>query len=366
MAIKRFNIVNLLNNGGRDIAWRIIINYRYIFDDITENQKAVVYGYGTLVDSNPRTICFADVVYLPTENQNEMSKFTTTVLNLPEFPITGAYIDIDNSEYLEIKEILLDYKPNATLVGGHTVSADDTGIKILSYIIEDGDIIVEHAIVTLHNTCAGSPTHYRASTASDFSGANWTTYSTSPLFTILVEGFNRIYLQVKNATTDSEVEYRDIVYVPHTYMQDIDNLRTSNANLTMFNSLDATDDASYDKKDVVSLTSIGWAAKKALWNATFGWPPVGNVYTGTFDGAGFIISNLMINRPLEDNVGLFAKVTGEIRNLGLLNFSVIGKDNVGCLTGVNSTFITNCYSTGSVTGNNNVGGLVGQNEIGGD
>ena len=52
-----------------------------------------------------------------------------------------------------------------------------------------------------------------------------------------------------------------------------------------------------------------------------------------------------------------------IKNLGITNVNVSGADNVGGLTGgiLNSSTVSNCYSTGSVSGNRCVGGLVGIN-----
>ncbi|MDO8810658.1 MAG: beta-propeller fold lactonase family protein, partial [Gallionella sp.] len=102
------------------------------------------------------------------------------------------------------------------------------------------------------------------------------------------------------------------------------------------------------------------------WNAGAGFVPVGNVttrFTGTFDGLGHTISNLTINLPATNNVGLFGNtaVGSATRNVGLVGGSVSGADNVGGLVGVNSGTISNSYATGNVSGTNTVGGLVGFN-----
>lgn len=51
------------------------------------------------------------------------------------------------------------------------------------------------------------------------------------------------------------------------------------------------------------------------------WDPIGNYggyFEGTFDGNGFVISNLKIDRSKEDNAGLFGIAAGaEIKTLGL-------------------------------------------------
>ena len=98
--------------------------------------------------------------------------------------------------------------------------------------------------------------------------------------------------------------------------------------------------------------------------------PVGNSsteFTGVFDGNDNIISNAVINQPGSDYVGLFGYVGigGQIRNLGVEDHNITGRDRVGGLVGMNdSGTITGCYATGSVTGTIYVGGLVGYNEGG--
>jgi hypothetical protein len=98
-----------------------------------------------------------------------------------------------------------------------------------------------------------------------------------------------------------------------------------------------------------------------------GWEPIGTrvyLFTGTFDGQGYEIRDLFINRPDEGDVGLFGLVgkEGVIKDIGVVNVSAIGKDSVGGLVGYNNWgTVGNSYSTGNVTGYENVGGLVGEN-----
>ncbi|NAS88752.1 hypothetical protein C4E24_03300, partial [ANME-1 cluster archaeon AG-394-G21] len=97
-----------------------------------------------------------------------------------------------------------------------------------------------------------------------------------------------------------------------------------------------------------------------------GFMPIGNKsnrFNGTFDGKGYKITNLYINRPSTNYVGLFG-FTGsgsEIKDVGLEEVDVHGNDEVGGLVGYNGGPITNSYSSGSVTGEGFVGGLVGAN-----
>ncbi len=103
------------------------------------------------------------------------------------------------------------------------------------------------------------------------------------------------------------------------------------------------------------------------WNAGAGFTPVGNSstpFTGTFNGNNYTISDLFINLPTTNDVGLFGYTNdATIENVGLLNANITGQNNVGGLVGYNnSSSINNSYVTGGVNGGNfNVGGLVGYN-----
>ncbi|ACF14322.1 filamentous haemagglutinin family outer membrane protein [Chloroherpeton thalassium ATCC 35110] len=100
-----------------------------------------------------------------------------------------------------------------------------------------------------------------------------------------------------------------------------------------------------------------------------GWTPIGEdgvfakKFTGHYDGQGYTIDGLTINRPTENTTGLFGEAKGaEIKNIALTNVTVSGKNSTGGLVGslTNSTTVSNCYVTGSVSsGNDEVGGLVG-------
>ena len=114
------------------------------------------------------------------------------------------------------------------------------------------------------------------------------------------------------------------------------------------------------------------ASGTATWNPDglsgfYGWVRIGNAttnFSGTYDGQGFTINGLYINRPSTDNIGLFGySKNAVLKNIGLTNVDITGHDQVGSLTGyVSYSTITNCYSTGSVAGRYDVGGLVGVNQ----
>ncbi len=103
------------------------------------------------------------------------------------------------------------------------------------------------------------------------------------------------------------------------------------------------------------------ASATSGWNGGEGFDPL-KVFTGTFDGLKHVVKNLYINRPTEDQVGLFGYVSGgTIQNVGLEGGSVRGDTDVGALMGFGCcAIVRKAYANVAVTGNNNVGGLIGQ------
>ena len=91
---------------------------------------------------------------------------------------------------------------------------------------------------------------------------------------------------------------------------------------------------------------------------------ISSPFTGSFDGNDHVISNLTIEGSY--NLGLFGYLdeSGIIKNIRVENASITSTspaEQVASMVGVNHGIITNCSSTGSVTGNSYVGGLVATN-----
>lgn len=110
---------------------------------------------------------------------------------------------------------------------------------------------------------------------------------------------------------------------------------------------------------------------KSLWTTGEGWVPI-DEFNGTFDGNGFAIKNLYINRPSKGNQGLFGYIPtdSEYKNLILEDVAVVGDYNVGGLIGfaraydwspsINAEIVVKQVGvTGFVNGRVKVGGLVG-------
>ncbi|MCI3919132.1 S-layer homology domain-containing protein [Paenibacillus sp. TRM 82003] len=107
-----------------------------------------------------------------------------------------------------------------------------------------------------------------------------------------------------------------------------------------------------------------------------GWMPIGRggqPFRGMFDGNGYLITGLQINRPTLPAVGLFGYSSGTVKNTYLeIGGSadephVVGGQRVGGLIGSNNGEVLNSYSKGSVasaSASGYIGGLVGSHERG--
>lgn len=100
------------------------------------------------------------------------------------------------------------------------------------------------------------------------------------------------------------------------------------------------------------------------WNGGAGFTPVGKdggEFDGKFDGLGYSVFDLTIERPNDDNVGLFGKTNGaNIKNIYMVGGSITGRNNVGSVVGnATNTTIGGIATSVNVTGAANVGGVAG-------
>ena len=130
-------------------------------------------------------------------------------------------------------------------------------------------------------------------------------------------------------------------------------------------------DLNFDENRDGRITS----ADSAFWNSGAGWQPITNLagtasYNATFEGNGYTISYLYINRTLA-NTALFRSLASgkEIRNVGVKHAAVYHAATTATsiryavLVAWNHGTITKSYATGVVVGGNgHVGGLVGRND----
>ncbi|XOB62033.1 YDG domain-containing protein [Campylobacterota bacterium DY0563] len=185
-------------------------------------------------------------------------------------------------------------------------------------------------------------------------------------------GFYRPYL--KNVT---KKEHKEIA---STLFESGFGSKASPYIITNVNQLQNINYDTHTQKSVYNLANNIDASDTSNWNVgdhdnnagtadeAMGFIPIGE-FNGIFDGVGHTINDLYINRPLQDNVGLFGithygftSYAPSIFNLGLVGVDIIGQNNVGSFIGdvKFSTFLENSFATGKIQGNNYVGGLIGQ------
>lgn len=101
------------------------------------------------------------------------------------------------------------------------------------------------------------------------------------------------------------------------------------------------------------------------YNDRFGWLPIGTLnpkFSAVFDGNGYTIKNLFINRPDEDYIGLFSTFDkAEVRNLNIdTQFQIKGKSTTGTLVGyATNSQIENISVNSRLSAGNSTGGLIG-------
>lgn len=138
---------------------------------------------------------------------------------------------------------------------------------------------------------------------------------------------------------------------------DVDDLQAMEDHLTSYYELGGNIDAS----------------ATSGWNAGAGFLPI-SLFAGELDGKGYTISDLFINRPSTDDVGLIARLDGNngavLKNISMTGVDITGGDkNAGALVGYvygysDPVTITDCNSAGSVTATEWAGGLLGYVESG--
>jgi len=107
------------------------------------------------------------------------------------------------------------------------------------------------------------------------------------------------------------------------------------------------------------------ASESKDWNEGKGFKPIGSMedeFRGTYDGNGYHIRDLTINRPDEDFVGLFGFANSA--NLYRINFedaNITGRYYTGTAAGwIINGEVQNLFSSGKISGSLGVGGLIGR------
>lgn len=139
-----------------------------------------------------------------------------------------------------------------------------------------------------------------------------------------------------------------------------------------------TEDAPYEVSTITQLDYLRESGNKGLYfkqmdninlSTVDNWDPIGDetvAFEGKFDGNGFKILNLKINRPDEDYVGLFGRTLGDpgatvFKKVIIENATIVGDSLVGGLVGRGNATIDSCRITNiTLTGRAATGGITGE------
>jgi len=108
------------------------------------------------------------------------------------------------------------------------------------------------------------------------------------------------------------------------------------------------------------------ASASASMNGGQGFNPIG-WFGGSFDGQGYIISDLTINRPGTYQAALFTQAGSQavLQNVHFVNASIQGGNRAAVLAGTLAGNANNVSVDGTITGNTHVGSVAGQIDSGG-
>lgn len=170
-----------------------------------------------------------------------------------------------------------------------------------------------------------------------------------------------LYIEPKNGKLN--------IYSPITLSGENTRLYINNKEYVVIKSIEELQNINNNLSGNYALGTNIDASSTKLWDNGAGFKPIGIEekkggleFTGIFNGLGHIISDLTINRPQDEFVGLFGHTRmASITNVGLENVDIVGLGRVGSIMGQSyCSEIYNSYSTGHVTGHLYVGGFIGR------
>jgi len=296
----------------------------------TEGGKVIISGEGTYADG---TVVMLEAV---ADECYEFVNWTGANVADPYSPITSITMDEAKSLTANFALLSYDLTVDSTDGGEVTTPVEDTFTYDCGTVVDlvaDAEEI--YHFVQWSGNVSTIADVYAAETTITMNGA----YNITANFGLFAGG---------NGTAEDPYQIADWYY--------LDNLRNYLSSYFILTS-------------DLDFSSIGYTElASATANEGKGWQPIGSIavndaFVGSFDGQGYEICDLFIDRPDESDVGLFGVVEegGVIENVGVVNGNVTGYDNAGGLVGKNEGTVSNSYSAGNVTGNANVGGLVGWN-----
>ena len=157
-------------------------------------------------------------------------------------------------------------------------------------------------------------------------------------------------------TVEQLQEMNDDLYAHYILMNDIDASETREWNV-----------GDHDGDPNTPDSAMGFEPIGECFYSTSNDPMYKGAFTGSFDGRGYKVTYLYIDRPNENCIGLFGCIAdgGYVYDASIENAEVKGAKFVGVFVGRTyadnkNVTIENCNSGGSVSGKMNVGGFIGE------
>lgn len=238
--------------------------------------------------------------------------------------------------------------------------------------------------ITSNPNAAGGATAYRANSYANLPGASGIGTATPTGFVFVAGDTTRPFLAAEapvksNGATVTNAAGQVVIGNAHQ-LQLVDyNAATLSGNYTLGGNIDLTETgantgtaaSSAGMWGATGFVSLGSDGAGALWNGanfvTVGYADVGRAgiaagFSGSLNGGGFTLSNLLVNRGTTQNVGLFGGSSGTISNLTVTG-NVTGYVSVGGLVGLQQggsiSGVTSAVNVTGSSGSAYVGGLVG-------
>jgi len=146
----------------------------------------------------------------------------------------------------------------------------------------------------------------------------------------------------------------------------------SGKTVMLLSDIDINNDNSYDNINDTTYGDINGNGTvegiKVELTTSSGFLPIAN-FSGIFEGYGYSLSNLMINRSGMNNVGLFGTITngGIVKGINIYDINVKGGVYVGGIIGyLNKGTVNEISISGDINGYNNIGGITGYNYLSGN
>ncbi len=345
-------------SGGATVAYAEEIARDFQLEPKTT--EATVSGTVTRSD-NSDPIDGAIVTGSPAGGSGEL--FETTTDGSGDYDVTFEVKAPDKPDQVAVRANSGDFDGSEQTVGfGNEISVDLSLSPSEVNVVASGtitaeldDSTVEGAEVSIFRAGENSG-EALGSTTSEMGGAYEVSFSTLAPDTpdeLRIEAKENRFADASLTVGFSESVSRDVA-LPSIEISTVDELQAIQTNRDF-----PLDGFYVQTADIDASATVNWNGGKGL-------SPIGDdviSFTGTYNGNGFAIEELTIERPDEEYMGLFGLVgeNAQLEDIVLKDTKVQGSDIVGGLAGSSNGKIQDSEVSGNIVSEEKAGGLVGSN-----